>query len=82
MLSTKDVIIILFTHALRREVAKSILPDKEILRDIKVQRSLNLHSIKYKDTSLKGKYQLPHSSQNLKAVYIPPRGLHSTFMKK
>lgn len=83
MLSTKDAIPILFTQALRGEVAKSFLPDKETLRDIKVQKSSNLlHSIRYKDTTLKDIYQLPLFSENFKVVYIPVGGLHSTFMEK
>ena len=82
MLSTKDAITILFTQALRREVAKSFLPDKEIVWDIKVQKSSNLlHSIKYKGSTLKDLYQLPLFSLNLSDAHLSQRSSQHLYGK-
>ena len=83
MLSTKDAITIPFTQALRREVAKSFLPDKEILWDIKVQKSSNLlHSIRYKgSTSLEDLYQLPLFSLNLSDAHLSQRSSQHLYGK-
>ena len=83
MLSTKDAITIPFTQALRREVAKSFLPDKEIVWDIKVQKSSNLrHSIRYKgSTSLEDLYQLPLFSLNLSDTHLSQRSSQHLYGK-
>lgn len=82
MLSTKDAITILFTQALRREVAKSFLPDKEIVWDIKVQKSSNLlHSIRYKGSTLKDLYQLPLFSLNLSDAHLSQRSSQHLYGK-
>lgn len=58
MLSTKDVVI-LFTPALRREVAKSVLPDKEILRETSRSRRAQTSTQSSTKTCFKGLVTAP-----------------------